>query len=217
MKDEEGGEGISRKNNVHGFRLLCFAIISLFPPASFFSSFILSPSYFSKREASMFVRMEVVGLALDEQTKVPLIILRDEDEKYILPIWIGALEAVAISMPLNGVILNRPMTHDLFLNTLETLGVRLEYIEITEIKDSTYFAEIVFLKDEERFRIDSRPSDAIALALRARAPIMVSQKVLDEIEQIKRGDYQVVLQDEESKRWAEVLEKYNLEDIKYKM
>jgi len=165
----------------------------------------------------MFVKMEVVGLALDEQTKVPLIILRDEDEKYILPIWIGALEAVAISMPLNGVILNRPMTHDLFLNTLETLGVRLEYIEITEIKDSTYFAEIVFLKDEERFRIDSRPSDAIALALRARAPIMVSQKVLDEIEQIKRGDYQVVLQDEESKKWAEILEKYDLEDIKYKM
>ena len=165
----------------------------------------------------MFVEMEVAGLALDEQTKVPLIILRDKEEKYILPIWIGALEAMAISMPLNGVTLSRPMTHDFFLNTLETLGVKLEYIEITEIKDSTYFAEVVFLKDEEKLRIDSRPSDAIALALRAKAPIMVSQKILDEIEQIKRGDYQVVLQDEESKRWAEILEKYNLEDIKYKM
>ncbi|WP_457572071.1 bifunctional nuclease family protein [Desulfovulcanus sp.] len=165
----------------------------------------------------MFVEMEVVGLALDEQTKVPLIILRDKDEKYILPIWIGALEAVAISMPLNGVTLNRPMTHDLFLNTLETLGVKLEYIEITEIKDSTYFAEVVFLKGEEKLRIDSRPSDAIALALRAKAPIMVSQKILDEIEVEKQEKYQVVLDDEESKKWAEILEKYNLEDIKYKM
>jgi len=165
----------------------------------------------------MMVEMEVVGLAVDEETKMPLIILKDKEEKYILPIWIGALEAMAISIPLNGIKMLRPMTHDLFLSTLENLGAKLEHIEITEVKDSTYYAEVVLLKGDEKLRIDSRPSDAIALALRAKVPIMVSQKILDEIEVEKREKYQVVLEDEESKKWAEILEKYDLEDIKYKM
>jgi len=165
----------------------------------------------------MFVKMKVFGLALDETTKMPLIILKDESEKYVLPIWIGALEAMAISIPLNEVKMPRPLTHDLFLNTLETMGGSLAAIRITELKDSTYYANLVVKKEGKTLLIDSRPSDAIALALRAKVDIMVDEKILLEVEDLIGSKQQEVLKDEESKKWSEILEKYDFDLTKYKM
>ncbi|KUJ95489.1 MAG: uncharacterized protein PWR24_1103 [Desulfonauticus sp.] len=165
----------------------------------------------------MFVKMKVFGLALDETTKMPLIILKDESEKYVLPIWIGALEAMAISIPLNEVKMPRPLTHDLFLNTLETMGGSLAEIRITELKDSTYYANLVVKKEGKTLLIDSRPSDAIALALRAKVDIMVDEKILLEVEDLIGSKQQEVLKDEESKKWSEILEKYDFDLTKYKM
>ncbi len=165
----------------------------------------------------MLIKMEIFGLAMDEKNNMPLVILKDEQDKYILPIWIGALEAMAISIPLKGMSMPRPMTHDLFLNTLNQLDAKLLHIEVTELKESTYYAVLVMQHQDQELRIDSRPSDAIAMAVRAKVPIMVQQQILDDIMKEQQGDYQVVLEDEESKKWAEILEKFDLDDTKYKM
>ncbi|WP_045216999.1 bifunctional nuclease family protein [Desulfonatronovibrio magnus] len=163
------------------------------------------------------IKMEVFGLAMDEKTNMPLVILKDSTDKYILPIWIGAMEAMAISLPLKGMTLPRPMTHDLFLNSLEQLNAELQHVEVSEIKDSTYYAVIVLTHGDKEFRVDSRPSDAIAMAVRAKAPILVNKTILEQIMKENNGDYQVVLNDEEGKKWTEILEKYSLDDTKYKM
>ncbi|SDN60305.1 bifunctional nuclease family protein [Desulfonauticus submarinus] len=165
----------------------------------------------------MFVEMKVFGLALDETTKMPLIILKDKEEKYVLPIWIGALEAMSISIPLNDVKMPRPLTHDLFLNTIKEMGGVLEEIQITELKESTYFAKLIIKKGENCLSIDSRPSDAIALALRAKVRIMVKEDILLEVKHLVEENRQEVLKDEESKKWSEILAKYDLDLTKYKM
>ncbi len=165
----------------------------------------------------MMIKMEIFGLAMDEKTNMPLVILKDEQDKYILPIWIGALEAMAISLPLKGMNMPRPMTHDLFLDTLNNLGASLLHVEVTELKESTYYAILVMQHEDRQLRIDSRPSDAIAMAVRSKVPIMVKQEILEDIMKEHQGEYQVVLDDEESKKWAEILEKFNLDDTKYKM
>lgn len=165
----------------------------------------------------MMIKMEIFGLAMDEKTNMPLVILKDNEDKYILPIWIGALEAMAISMPLKDMIMPRPMTHDLFLDTITKLGAEIVQVEISELKDSTYYAILVIKHNDKELRIDSRPSDAIAMAVRTKAPILVNQKVLEEVMKEQNSEYQVVLNDEEGKKWTEILEKYRVDDIKYKM
>ena len=165
----------------------------------------------------MMIKMEIFGLAMDEKTNMPLVILKDSEDKYILPIWIGALEAMAISMPLKDMIMPRPMTHDLFLDTITNLGAEIVQVEISELKDSTYYAILVIKHNDKELRIDSRPSDAIAMAVRTKAPILVNQKVLEEVMKEQNSEYQVVLNDEEGKKWTEILEKYRVDDTKYKM
>ncbi|MCA1742680.1 MAG: bifunctional nuclease family protein [Desulfovibrionales bacterium] len=163
------------------------------------------------------IKMEVFGLAMDEKTNMPLVILKDSTDKYILPIWIGALEAMAISLPLKGMNMPRPMTHDLFLDTIGKLKAEILHVEVSEIKDSTYYAVLVMFRNNEEIRVDSRPSDAIAMAVRAKVPILVNKTVLENIMKDHDGKYQVVLDDEEGKKWTEILEKYSLDDTKYKM
>ncbi|MFN2267475.1 MAG: bifunctional nuclease family protein [Desulfonatronovibrio sp.] len=165
----------------------------------------------------MMIKMEVFGLAMDEKTNMPLVILKDSTDKYILPIWIGALEAMAISLPLKGMNMPRPMTHDLFLDTIGKLKAEILHVEVSEIKDSTYYAVLVMFRNNEEIRVDSRPSDAIAMAVRAKVPILVNKTVLENIMKDHDGKYQVVLDDEEGKKWTEILEKYSLDDTKYKM
>lgn len=126
------------------------------------------------------IEMKVRGIAVDPKLKSPAVILTDEEEKRFLPIWIGVAEATAIFIQLNEQVVPRPMTHDLLKNVIEVLGARVAKVLINDIEQSTFFARIFLdLKDsDERIEIDSRPSDAIALALRTDAPIYVAEKVV---------------------------------------
>jgi bifunctional DNase/RNase len=160
--------------------------------------------------------MKVFGLALDEDSQVPVLILKDEEEAKTLPIWIGAMEAMAISLTLNNVDLPRPMTHDLLLSSIKTLEAEVIRVDVVALKEGTYYAEIEVKAGEAVKRIDSRPSDAIALALRAEAPIYVDRKVLEQAATDKKEDGSPVLKSEEAEKWNELLERFENE-TKYKM
>ena len=127
------------------------------------------------------IEMFVFGIAQDQKTHMPILVLYDSTKRRALPIWIGEAEANSITRALGKHKPSRPMTHDLLLNTINSLGFRVDHIEINELASDTYFATI-FIKSldgkKETRAIDSRPSDAIALALRAKAPIMVSAQVI---------------------------------------
>ncbi|MFV0348418.1 MAG: bifunctional nuclease family protein [Halodesulfovibrio sp.] len=125
------------------------------------------------------VVMQVAGLTLDEQTKAPILVLKSVQGNDTLPIWIGAMEAMAISVVINAVSVPRPLTHDLMLSTIGKLGAELLGVEIVDLREGTYFAELDILSAGTRHKVDSRPSDGIALALRAGVPILVRQSVLD--------------------------------------
>lgn len=117
------------------------------------------------------VTMRVLGLTLDDASHAPILILQEEAEKELLPIWIGAMEAMAISLALGKVPVERPLTHDMLLLLLHALDARLSSVELVDLREGTYYAELVLnLKDGETRRLDCRPSDAVALALRAGAP-----------------------------------------------
>src|SRR5574340_1039901 len=116
------------------------------------------------------ILMSVGGLTLDPVTKTPIVILRDTENKLNLPIWIGLLEATAIATELEGIKMARPMTHDLLRNVLAELGATVQCVEITDLKDNTYFALIhIHINGAER-TIDARPSHAISLAMRTKSP-----------------------------------------------
>ncbi|SDB47345.1 hypothetical protein SAMN05660653_02314 [Desulfonatronum thiosulfatophilum] len=163
------------------------------------------------------IEMQIYGLALDEDSQVPVLILKDKAEKQVLPIWIGAMEAVAISMVLNDVRLPRPMTHDLLLQAIEALGGKIRFVDVVRLHENTYYSEIEVLQGDSLKRIDSRPSDAIALGLRAQVPIRVSEEVLAQIVEVRENQYQAVLKTEDAQQWNEILEKYSVDDTKYKM
>ena len=127
----------------------------------------------------MFLKMTVAGLRMDPSTDAPMVVLKDESGMIALPIWIGASEAHAIAVQLEQIRLTRPLTHDLAATILGTLGAELLRVEIHDLKDNTFYASLILRRGGENFQIDSRPSDAIALALRAGAGIFVARKVLD--------------------------------------
>ncbi|MCG8531678.1 MAG: bifunctional nuclease family protein [Desulfovibrionales bacterium] len=126
------------------------------------------------------VRMEVAGLSIDKRTRAPILILKNLEGDKNLNIWIGAMEAMAISIFLNEVEVPRPLTHDLMLSSLEQLGAQLLGVDIVRVENGTYFAELDLDMRGRRSRIDCRPSDAVALALRAGIPIQVASDVLNE-------------------------------------
>ena len=126
----------------------------------------------------MFQEMKVSGLTVDPYTNTPIVLLKDLEEKEVVPIWIGFFEASAIATQLEKVQLSRPMTHDLMKNLLETLKVTVIKIEVTELRENTFFAIIHLDMEGTHFAIDARPSDAIALALRANVPIYVHEEVI---------------------------------------
>ncbi len=163
------------------------------------------------------VEMTVFGLALDEDSQMPILILKDTTEDIIFPIWIGAMEAMSISMALNKVAVPRPMTHDLVLNILDKLSTRLTAVEIVSIHEGTYYAELVLRVEEGEKRVDCRPSASIALALRAEVPIRVSEDVIALNKTLQKGVFQEVVKGEDSDKWTDILSKYSLDDIKYKM
>jgi bifunctional DNase/RNase len=123
--------------------------------------------------------MKVRGLVFDPHTNMYIVILNDEENKEVLPIWIGKFEANAICFILEGITPPRPMTHDLTKSILDTLDIKIISIVINNLKDNTYYAKIHLSSQGSEVVIDSRPSDAIALALRSSAPIFVSEDVLE--------------------------------------
>ena len=124
------------------------------------------------------VRMNVAGLTIDQKTKTPIVILREVDGSAILPIWVGAMEAMTISLELGKEQLPHPLTHDLLLLCLGALDATLRHAEISSVKDGIYYAALTLRHRRKDLHVDCRPSDAIALALRAGAPILVKRELL---------------------------------------
>ncbi len=125
------------------------------------------------------IEMQVMGIAIDTRSGSPIVVLNDKENRKALPIWIGSAEASAIIRKIENIQVARPMTHDLMINLIEETGYVINRIEISDVDKETYFANIIMVNDEgNELKVDSRPSDAIALAIRAEAPIFVSTKVL---------------------------------------
>lgn len=125
------------------------------------------------------IEMYVGGLMMDPNTQAPVVVLKDESGDVILPIWIGVPEATSIASALKQVQMSRPLTHDLMKEVFDQLGVVVQRIVIHDLKESTYFAELVVTFGDQVIVLDSRPSDALALAVRTSAPIFVLTKVLE--------------------------------------
>jgi bifunctional DNase/RNase len=124
------------------------------------------------------IEMRIGGLGFDPRNLSPLVLLRDQEEMNFLPIWIGIFEAAAIAMELQNVKPPRPMTHDLLKNFIADLGGSVQRIVINDIKEGTFYASIEVDKNKKTLRVDARPSDAIALAVRCQVPIFVSEVVM---------------------------------------
>ncbi len=165
----------------------------------------------------MSIPMKVFGLTIDPLTNSPILILKNIESDKTVPIWIGLLEATAIAGELEHVKFSRPMTHDLMKNMMDQLGVRLAKIEICDLRDNTFFALLYLVFKDKEFTMDARPSDAIALALRAEAPIYVEEQVVLKSKDVDLGAKEEV-QSAEGKKWTEILESLSPDEFgKYKM
>jgi bifunctional DNase/RNase len=130
------------------------------------------------------VPLELIGVRVEIPANTPMLLLREAEGRHrLLPIYIGSPEASAIHYALEGVVPPRPLTHDLFLNTLAALGATITQVVVTEIRDRTYYAELHLATATGDQVISARPSDAIALAVRCAAPIFASQSLIDEVGQ----------------------------------
>lgn len=168
------------------------------------------------------IEMKVRGLSLDPLTNMPIIILKDKEGKNALPIWVGIFEANAIALEMEKISTPRPMTHDLIKNILTEFKATVPHIVIDGLKDNTFYAKICIKINGVDLKIDSRPSDAIALALRLKTIIYVEEKVIEESKSIDLSEKNIDLSDkstlEDPTKWKEWLEKLKPEDFgKYKM
>jgi bifunctional DNase/RNase len=123
--------------------------------------------------------MTIKGLMVDPITNMPIVILKDKDGERVLPIWVGIFEANAIALQIENIATPRPMTHDLLRNIITDLDGQVDRVVVSDLKDNTFFAIIHLTVKGEAVVVDARPSDAIALALRTRAPILVDETVID--------------------------------------
>jgi len=152
----------------------------------------------------MEVEVTVKGLMIDPISNLPIVILEQAGADSVLPIWVGIFEANAIALQIEKIATPRPMTHDLLRNVLEALGARIQKIVITELRDSTFYAMLHVTAGGTNLKIDSRPSDAIALALRTGSPIFVAEEVL---KQAKKLDFpKSPAENEKLKKWLENLD-----------
>ena len=169
----------------------------------------------------MYVEMKVAGVVLDPQSKSPVVLLKDVEENYTMPIWIGILEAAAIAYALDGVQPPRPMTHDLMKMLLEEVGARIPRIDVDKLEDNVFRAKIhLEMPGGGKRLIDSRPSDALALALRTGAEIFAEETVLRRATavEIKQSGDETDSGGEEKDPWEEFLENLDPEEFsKYKM
>jgi hypothetical protein len=161
----------------------------------------------------MQIEMTIKGLMVDPITNMPIIILRDKDGQRVLPIWVGVFEANAIALQMENVTTPRPMTHDLLKNVICDLKADIQKIVVSDLRENTFYALIYLVVNGEPVAIDARPSDAIALALRAQAPIFVEDRVIDNA---KTVDF--VPDKENSERLQKWLESLDPETMgRYKM
>jgi bifunctional DNase/RNase len=159
------------------------------------------------------VKMEIKGLLMDPVSNMPVVVLRDAANGVFLPIWVGIFEANAIALQMEKITTPRPMTHDLLKNLLGELDAKVEKIVINDLKDNTFFARIHLLRGDTRWNVDSRPSDAIALALRVDAEIFVEEEVLERSKTLRPDGDET--DPERLKKW---LEEVNPEELgKYRM
>jgi bifunctional DNase/RNase len=161
----------------------------------------------------MEVEMKIRGLMMDPVTNMPIVVLKDLNGNTILPIWVGIYEANAIALEIEKVSTPRPMTHDLIKTLLLGLGTGIRKVVVSELKDDTFYAVIWLDKDGELISVDSRPSDALALALRLDCPIYVDESVLKSSKRSNAAADKV--SDEEQRRWLESLDDEDLG--RYKM
>lgn len=127
----------------------------------------------------MLIEVKIGALIMDPNSNTPIVVLKGVETEKILPIWVGAFEANAIALEIEKIVPQRPMTHDLLRNFILELGFEVKRIIITDLKDNTFYAQIEIAKDDETAVFDSRPSDAIALALRSDCPIFVEDTVFE--------------------------------------
>lgn len=157
--------------------------------------------------------MFIKGLMIDPVTNMPIVILRDEVGERTLPIWVGPVEANAIALQVENVEPPRPMTHDLLRNVIHDLQASVEKVVVSDVKDNTFFAHIHLDTPAGKVAVDARPSDAIALALRTRAPIWVEESVIDNAKTIDAATAKV-----DGERLHQWLESLDPDDLgKYKM
>jgi bifunctional DNase/RNase len=161
----------------------------------------------------MEIEMKIKGLVVDPISKMPIVVLEDKENQNMLPIWIGVFEANAIALKVENISTPRPMTHDLLKDFLDKFEINLEKIMITDVKDNTFYALLHCKYKNKKLTIDSRPSDAIALALRLDAPIFVKEEVVQKAHSLKFEDNL-----EGSEKLRTWLENLKPEDFgKYKM
>ena len=154
------------------------------------------------------IELNLVGVRVELPTNQPIVLLREREGERYLPIWIGAMEATAIAFALQGIVTARPMTHDLMKNVFEEVGLQVERIVITELKEGTFYATIFMSQNGSRYEVSSRPSDAIALAVRTNVPIFAQEEVLSEASIVIRDD-----EEQEVEKFRSFLEQVNPEDF----
>lgn len=168
------------------------------------------------KNATTYIEMKVTGLTIDPFTSMPIIILKDMQDKAVLPIWIGLIEASAIATELEKIQLSRPMTHDLIKNILGELEAKVVKVMVTDLADNTFFASVVLDHNGKEIVMDARPSDALAIALRTKSPIFVAKQV---VEKSRKIDVKAAEEaSDPNQKWTEILERLSPEDFgKYKM
>jgi uncharacterized protein len=154
------------------------------------------------------IELNLVGVRLEVPSQQPIVLLRERTGERYLPIWIGTVEATAIAFAQQGVVTPRPMTHDLLKNILEEIGVHIERIVITELREGTYYATIQMSRNGSSYEVSSRPSDAIALAVRVNVPIFANEDVLSEASIIIKDE-----EEQEVEKFREFLEQVTPEDF----
>ena len=155
------------------------------------------------------IELTLVGVRIELPTQQPIVLLKERDGERYLPIWIGNVEATAIAFALQGVQTPRPMTHDLLRNVIEELQARVDRIVITELRDGTFYANIELTRDGARYSVSSRPSDAIALAVRTKTTIFAEERVLTEASILIKNDEE----EREVEKFREFLDQVSPEDF----
>jgi uncharacterized protein len=164
--------------------------------------------------ADGFTRMSIYGINLDLFSSSPIVILKVEDENRYLPIWIGQPEARSILMKLQNQEFSRPLTHDLAVNLVSELGGSMEKVTVTELRDSTFFATISVQIDGRTVEVDSRPSDAIALAVRSGAEIFAADEVIEEAAVVFEEAMEETPEDEVVDKFKDWMNQVSPEDFK---